>query len=70
MKYKCNKCEREFEIPGTLESHTVTNYIPAVYPALAVAPTPSVTVIIKKKICPYCHELDFHDLSLYTTKQK
>jgi len=79
MKYQCNNCKKEFEIPGELETITLSNqYIstpyypyyyssPPVFPFNPVTfynvpPTPPITITIRKSICPYCHQLDFHEL--------
>ena len=64
MKYQCNNCKKEFEIPGELETITVSNYSP---PTPLGAPInvykfSPITTTIRKSICPHCENLDFHEL--------
>ena len=71
MKYRCNNCKKEFEIPGELETITLSNqYIstpyytsqPATFTFYNVSSSPPITITIRKKICPHCHQLDFHEI--------
>lgn len=52
MKYRCNNCKKEFEIPGEFETYSTSNqFIPL-----------KTTISVRKRICPYCHQLDFHEI--------
>jgi hypothetical protein len=65
VKYQCNNCKKEFEIPGEYETITLTNYQPPIQQQGTVIPVTSLiasTTIIRKSICPYCHQLDFHEI--------
>jgi len=64
MKYQCNNCKKEFDIPGELETQ-ITSYQPLVQQQGTIIniPLSSVTsTIIRKAICPYFHQLDFHEI--------
>lgn len=64
MKYQCNNCKKEFEIPGEYETITLSSYSPSApsetFVNMRVFPT--ITITIRKSICPYCHQLDFHEI--------
>jgi len=65
MKYQCNNCRKEFEIPGELETHTTSNYSYPIQQQRTVVNVWSSSVItttIRKSICPYCHQQDFHEI--------
>lgn len=60
MKYRCNSCKKEFEIPGERGTITLTNQY---------TPTP-ITIVLRKEICPYCHQLDFHKIKEAETAEE
>jgi len=63
VKYQCNNCKKEFEIPGELETITVSNqYTSIPYTPYFTSSSPTITITVRKQICPYCHQLDFHEI--------